>query len=92
MQCTRPMNVKSAAPGRQLEYNKNCCCPGRVEHWLNGVKIVSFNPDSEDWQARKKAGKWAKSTNYGTFKTGYISLQYHGSSLWFRNIKIKPLK
>ena len=64
---------------------------GKTEYWLNGVKLFSFEPWSKDWYARKKSGKWADSDNYGKFKTGYISLQYHGSSLWFRNIKIKPL-
>lgn len=65
---------------------------GRTEHWLNGVKLLSFEPWSKDWYARKKAGKWADSENYGIFKSGYIGLQYHGSSLWFKNITVKPLK
>jgi len=64
---------------------------GKTEYWLNGIKLLSFEPWSKDWYARKKAGKWANSENYGKFKTGFIALQYHGSSLWFRNITIKPL-
>ena len=79
-------------PAGEWNTTKIVVAPGRTEHWLNGVKLVSFDPGSEDWQARKKAGKWAKSDNYAKFKTGYIALQYHGSSLWFRNIKVKPLK
>lgn len=79
-------------PAGEWNTTKIVVAPGKIEHWLNGKKIVSFNPDSEDWQTRKSVGKWAKSTNYGKFKTGYIGLQYHGSSLWFRNIKIKALQ
>ncbi|MCD2421142.1 DUF1080 domain-containing protein [Niabella pedocola] len=79
-------------PVGQWNTTKIVVAPGRTEHWLNGVKLLSFKPWSEDWYTRKKSGKWAKSDKYGTFKTGYIGLQYHGSSLWFKNIRVKPLK
>ncbi|WP_157557959.1 3-keto-disaccharide hydrolase [Niabella aurantiaca] len=79
-------------PVGQWNTTKIVVAPGRTEHWLNGVKLLSFEPWSADWYARKKAGKWAKSDRYGTFKTGYIGFQYHGSSLWFKNITVKPLQ
>ena len=65
--------------------------PEKVEHWLNGKKVVSFVPWSEDWYQRKSKGKWKDAPNYGKFKTGYIGLQDHDSPLWFKNIKIKKL-
>ena len=63
----------------------------KVEHWLNGKKVLSFVPWSEDWEKRKNSGKWESAPDYGKFKTGYIGFQDHGSDLWFRNIKIKKL-
>lgn len=65
--------------------------PEKVEHWLNGKKIVEFVPWSEDWQKKKNSGKWDNAPDYGKFKTGYIGLQDHASPIWFRNIKIKKL-
>jgi len=62
-----------------------------VEHYLNGVKVVSFVPWSEDWKAKKEASKWKDMVDYGKFPSGYIGLQDHASPLWFRNIKIKKL-
>ena len=62
-----------------------------VEHWLNGQLLLSFKPWSKDWYKRRESGKWENSKNYGKYKKGYIGLQDHGSSLWFRNIKIKKL-
>jgi hypothetical protein len=62
-----------------------------VQHWLNGKLIVRFEPWSADWQNKKTSGKWNLAPDYGKFKKGYIGFQDHGSSLWFRNIKIKPL-
>lgn len=62
-----------------------------VEHYLNGVKTLSFVPWSDDWNERKANGKWKDFPDYGKFKTGFIGLQDHDSPLWFRNIKIKEL-
>ena len=65
--------------------------PQKVEHWLNGKKLLSFVPWSEDWEKRKNAGKWKDANLYGSFKKGYIGLQDHSSPIWFRNIKIRKL-
>ena len=65
--------------------------PKKVEHWLNGKKLLEFTPWSEDWNAKKDSGKWDNAPDYGKFKTGYIALQDHASPIWFRNIKIKKL-
>ena len=63
--------------------------PEQVEHWLNGRKVLSFVPWSEAWYKKKNSGKWENTPDYGTFKSGFIGFQDHGSDLWFRNIKIK---
>lgn len=65
--------------------------PEKVEHWLNGKKVVSFVPWSDDWHKRKSNGKWKDFPDYGKFETGFIGLQDHDSPLWFKNIKIKKL-
>ena len=65
--------------------------PERVEHWLNGKKVLSFVPWSDDWYAKKNSDKWKNSEDYGKFKSGFIGLQDHASPIWFREIKIKKL-
>ena len=62
-----------------------------VSHRLNGKKILSFVPWSEDWYKRKNESKWKNAEKYGSFKKGYIGIQDHDSPLWFRNIKIRKL-
>jgi hypothetical protein len=64
---------------------------GRVEHWLNGDKIVSYEIGSDEWNKNKAAGKWKDTPTYGTVQAGHIALQDHGSEAWFRNIKIRKL-
>ncbi len=65
--------------------------PELAEHWLNGKKVLSFVPWSDDWENRKATGKWKDFPNYGKYKSGLIGLQDHDSPLWFRNIKIRRL-
>lgn len=65
--------------------------PENVEHWLNGKKVLSFVPWSEEWYQKKNSGKWNNAPDYGKFRKGYIGFQDHGSNLYFKNIKIKKL-
>jgi hypothetical protein len=64
---------------------------GHVEHWLNGGKIVGFEAWTDEWFELKNSGKWEFAPEYGLSGTGHISLQDHGSKIWFRNMKIKEL-
>ncbi|KAA6316330.1 hypothetical protein EZS27_033344 [termite gut metagenome] len=63
----------------------------QVTQLINGVETASYEKYSEDWTQRRNAGKWAQYPDYGKFDKGPISLQNHGTKLWYRNIKIKPL-
>lgn len=62
-----------------------------AEYWLNGEKVLEFEPWSDDWNKRRNSGKWDQYPDYGKAKKGKISLQDHGSKIWFKNIKIKEL-
>ncbi len=64
---------------------------GHVEHWLNGEKILEFEAWTDEWFKLKNSGKWENATEYGLSSVGHISLQDHGSKVWFRNMKIKEL-
>ncbi len=80
-------------PNPFMEWNKVKIVykEGHVEHWLNGEKVLEFEEGSEDWLAKKAAGKWANADSYAASKTGRISLQNHGDEVYYRNIKIKAL-
>ncbi len=82
---------KNVKPAGEWNTSRIIFTPELVTHWLNGKKVLSFEPWSADWYERKAKGKWKDYPKYGTFKSGYIGLQDHDSPLWFRNIKIKRL-
>jgi len=63
----------------------------KVEHWLNGNKVVEYELESPEWRALVDASKFKDFTHYGTTRLGHIGLQDHGNLIKFRNIKIKKL-
>lgn len=83
--------LKIIKPAGEWNTTRIIFTPENVEHWLNGKKVLSFVPWSDDWYDRKSKGKWKDAVNYGKYKSGYIGLQDHDSPLWFKNIKIKKL-
>ncbi|HEX9793482.1 MAG TPA: family 16 glycoside hydrolase [Planctomycetota bacterium] len=64
---------------------------GRVEHWLNGVRVLQQQIGSDDWKARVKASKFASMPRFGTLERGRIALQEHGNDVWFRNVRLRAL-
>ncbi len=63
----------------------------RVQHWLNGTKVVDCTLHSEDWNRRVAASKFSAWKQFGNTANGHIVLQDHGNPVWYRNIKIAKL-
>lgn len=62
---------------------------GKVEHWLNGKMVVSYELGSPEWKAIVDTTKFAKVPVYGQAKKGRIAFQDHGNEVAFRNIRIR---
>lgn len=62
-----------------------------VTQILNDSVTVKYVKNSDEWTKLRNSGKWAAFPDWGKFDEGYISLQNHGTKVWFRNIKIKDL-
>jgi len=62
---------------------------GKVEHWLNHVKVVEFDRHSQLFAALVEKSKYEKWDNFGRLSNGHILLQDHGDEVEFRHIKIR---
>ena len=62
----------------------------RLEHWLNGEKIVDVDLTGAAWRDALGASKFRAAADFATRK-GRILLQDHGDEAWFRALRIREL-
>jgi len=64
---------------------------GHVEHWMNGMYLLSYQIGDTEWQRRVTDSKFSELPLYGQSRRGHIAIQDHGDPVWFRNMRIKVL-
>ena len=61
---------------------------GRLQHYLNGKKVVDTPCAGPEWTAMIQQSKF-KNWPFGTAKEGRMALQDHGDEVAYRNLRIK---
>ena len=89
-----PREVKLAEPVRIDQWNQSRIKVSgqKVEHFLNGEKILTYTLGSERVMAGVAKSKFKRFEGFGKKVTGHILLTDHKDRCEFRNLKIRELK
>lgn len=61
----------------------------RVEHWLNGVRVLECDLADEQFLAKVRRSKFAPFPQFARASEGHIVLQHHGTEAWFHNLRVE---
>lgn len=64
----------------------------KVEHWLNGKRVLAYELGSEEVKAGIAKSKFKNEAGFGDKIEGHLLLTYHNDDCWYRNLKIRELK
>jgi hypothetical protein len=86
-----PGPEKTTLPVGQFNQARIVVDKGRVEHWLNGHKVVEYRWGSPELRALIAQSKFAPLPQFMKANHGYIVFQHHGEEVWYRKIRVRRL-
>ena len=97
-----PAKPQNANPWGQWNKVRIVVKNGKVEHWQNDVKVLSYELWTPEWTKMLQESKFSEKAWPAAFQLlnncggdkheGLIGMQDHGDEVWFRNIRVKILK
>lgn len=88
-----PADPKTVNPAGQWNNIVIRVKDGHATHIQNGTKVVEYTLWTKEWDEMVQNSKFKSFPGFteGISHDGYIGLQDHGYTVWFRNIKIREL-
>ncbi len=63
----------------------------RVEHWLNGRQVLTYDLASDSLRQLISRSKFRDYPWFALARRGHIALQHHGEEVWYRRIRVRRL-
>lgn len=82
---------KTLKPAGEWNSGKIVLVGDRLEHWVNGAKVVAVDFASDEFKAALAKSKFAKWQGFNAHRRGHICLQDHGDEVAFRNVRVREL-
>lgn len=86
-----PSDAKQLRPAGEFNSARIVVRGNRIEHWLNGQRIVEATVGDDQWNQRIAQSKFSDVEQFGRNRRGRIMLTDHGSEVWYRNIRFELL-
>jgi len=88
-----PADPKTVKPAGEWNTIVVSVMNGKVTHTQNGVIVVEYTLWTPEWDTLVARSKFKTFPGFteGIASEGYIGLQDHGYTIWFRNVKIRDL-
>ena len=80
---------KPIRPGGEWNTSRIVVRGARVEHWLNGKHVLTYELGSAAVKAGVEKSKFKGHAGFGEKIAGHIMLTYHQDECWYRNLKIR---
>jgi hypothetical protein len=87
-----PGAAKSLRPTGAWNHSRLVVSGRRVEHWLNGANILTYEIGSSAVKQGIARSSFKDVPGFGEKVTGPVLIAHHPSETWYRNIKVRELK
>jgi len=86
----RPIN-KKLKPIGEFNQAKLLVNGNHLEHWLNGMKVLEFEMNSQALQELIWKSKFKGNPKFAKANEGHTMFQHHGQKVYYKNIRIREL-
>ncbi len=87
-----PAGDKPMKPAGEWNVSRLLVAGRRVEHWLNGRKVLTYELGSPVVKKGIARSKFKDEPAFGESLPGHLLITYHATESAFRNLKIRELK
>ncbi len=84
-----PNSSKQLKPAGEWNQAKIIVRDNRIEHWLNGQKVVAATVGDGEWKKRISESKFSEYEDFSQQPRGKLMLTDHGSEVWYRDFSFE---